>query len=265
MGVYPKADWSIGMKSQSEVERMLREIHVMVAQAATIPGNDNQVILNKNQLFEILERINLCMYDMMDQYEKKEKSKATAVRQVKMQTEEMLEDASKKAEDIYSASIMYSDDAIGRVIRILEDAQTSMDETVRKAQLLVEEEKSIVRMNQRELQEQLLEMQDSNLYKNLIEERRKKTENANPQNRAVTKELSKAVISHLQNSSKKTAGVMSEIKVNPEYFEKTGRSMNYGNTDAFSDEVKVEKADVKVNLDSEYFKRKQGGTNGEEK
>ena len=158
-----------------------------------------------------------------------------------------------------------TDDIIEVMTAVLEEAQTSMDETVRKAQLLVEEEKSIVRMNQRELQEQLLEMQDSNLYKNLIEERRKKTENANPQNRAVTKELSKAVISHLQNSSKKTAGVMSEIKVNPEYFEKTGRSMNYGNTDAFSDEVKVEKADVKVNLDSEYFKRKQGGTNGEEK
>ena len=164
------------MKSQSEVERMLREIHVMVAQAATIPGNDNQVILNKNQLFEILERINLCMYDMMDQYEITEKSKAKAVRQVKNQTDEMLEDASKKAEDIYSASIMYSDDAIGRVIKILEDAQLSMDETVRKAQLLVEEEKSIVRMNQRELQEQLLEMQDSNLYMNLIEEKRKKIE-----------------------------------------------------------------------------------------
>ena len=29
--------------------------------------------------------------------------------------------------------------------------------------------------------------------------------------------------------------------------------------------MKVEKAEVKVNLDSEYFKRKQGGTNGEEK
>lgn len=265
MGVYPKADWSIGMKSQSEVERMLREIHVMVAQAATIPGNDNQVILNKNQLFEILERINLCMYDMMDQYEITEKSKAKAVRQVKNQTDEMLEDASKKAEDIYSASIMYSDDAIGRVIKILEEAQLSMDETVRKAQLLVEEEKSIVRMNQRELQEQLLEMQDSNLYMNLIEEKRKKIEKLNLENRTVTKELSKAVISHLQSSGKRTAGVMSEIKVNPEYFEKTGKSMNYGDAGIFSDEVKVEKAEVKVNLDSEYFKRKQGGTNGEEK
>ena len=87
----------------------------------------------------------------------------------------------------------------------------------------------------------------------------------NLENRTVTKELSKAVISHLQSSGKRTAGVMSEIKVNPEYFEKTGKSMNYGDAGIFSDEVKVEKAEVKVNLDSEYFKRKQGGTNGEEK
>jgi len=253
------------MKSQSEVERMLREIHVMVAQAATIPGNENQVILNKNQLFEILERINLCMYDMMDQYEITEKSKAKAVRQVKNQTEVMLEDASKKAEDIYSASIMYTDDAIGRVIKILEDAQLSMDETVRKAQLLVEEEKSIVRMNQRELQEQLMEMQDSNLYLNLIEERRKKIDKLNLENRAITKELSKAVISHLQSSGSRVAGVMSEVKVNPEYYKKTGQSMNPDLGGAYPDEVKIEKAEVKVNLNSEYFKRKQGGTDGEER
>ena len=253
------------MKSQSEVERMLREIHVMVAQAATIPGNDNQVILNKNQLFEILERINLCMYDMMDQYEITEKSKAKAVRQVKDQTDVMLEDAGKKAEDIYSASIMYTDDAIGRVIKILEEAQLAMDETARKAQLLVEEEKSIVRMNQRELQEQLLEMQDSNLYRNLIEERRKKMDRIHLENRAVTKELSQTVISHLQNAGKKTGGVMSEIKVNPAYFQKTGQLMKDDFMNDFQDETKVEKAQVKVNLDSEYFKRKNGGTDGEER
>ena len=61
MEVYPKAEWSIGMNSQSEVEKMLREIHVMVAQGSTLAGNDKEIIINKNQLFAALEKINLCM------------------------------------------------------------------------------------------------------------------------------------------------------------------------------------------------------------
>ena len=193
MEVYPKVEWSIGMNSQSEVEKMLREIHVMVAQGSTLAGNDKEIIINKNQLFAALEKINLCMYDMMDQYELTEKSKGKAVLKVKDHTELMLEDASQKAEDIYSASIMYTDDAIGRVVRILDKAQESMDETMRKAQLLIEEEKSKIRKNQRELQEQLMEMQDGNLYLKLVEERRKTIEKIEEEKLTMTKELSREI------------------------------------------------------------------------
>lgn len=235
----PRSEWSKTMKSQSEVERMLREIHVMVAQGGVVAGDDDQVSLNKTQLFDALERINLCMYDMMDQYELTEKSKSKAVLKVKDQTDVLFEDASQKAEDIYSASIMYSDDAIGRVVRILEDAQTSMDETMRKAQWLVEEEKSIIRMNQRELQDQLMEMQDAKIYLNLIEERRRRTEIINTEKRVVTKELSRAVISQLQSASGKFPGM--------------------------GDDFKKEAVEVKVNLNSEYFRRKNGEKDGKAK
>ena len=239
MKVYSKADWSRTMKSQSEVERMLREIHVMVAQGGSVDGNEDQVILNKTQLFDALEKINLCMYDMMDQYELTEKSKSKAVLKVKDHTDVLLEDANQKAEDIYSASIMYSDDAIGRVVKILEDSQLAMDETLRKARWLVEEEKSIIRMNQRELQEQLMEMQDAKIYLNIIDERRRRNEIINTEKRFVTKELSKAVIAQLQSASGKIPG--------------------------FEEDFKKEVVEVKVNLDSEYFKRKNGDQNGKTK
>ena len=179
------------------------------------------------------------MYDMMDQYELTEKSKSKAVLKVKDHTDVLLEDANQKAEDIYSASIMYSDDAIGRVVKILEDSQLAMDETLRKARWLVEEEKSIIRMNQRELQEQLMEMQDAKIYLNIIDERRRRNEIVNTEKRIVTKELSKAVISQLQSASGKISG--------------------------FEEDFKKEAVEVKVNLDSEYFKRKNGDQNGKTK
>lgn len=236
MKVYPKPEWRRTMNSQSEIERMLREIHVMVVQGGSVAGDNDQVILNKTQLFQALEQINQCMYDMMDQYELTEKSKSKAVLKVKDHTDLMLEDANRKAEDIYSASIMYTDDAIGRVVKILEESQLAMDETMRKAQWLVEEEKSMIKMNQRELQDQLMEMQDANIYLNIIEDRRHRNEVINTEKRMVTKELSRAVISQLQTASTKFSGM--------------------------EDEFKKEAVEVKVNLDSEYFKRKNGDKNG---
>ena len=114
-----------------------------------------------------------------------------------------------------------------------------MDETLRKARWLVEEEKSIIRMNQRELQEQLMEMQDAKIYLNIIDERRRRNEIVNTEKRIVTKELSKAVIAQLQSAS--------------------------GKIPEFEEDFKKEAVEVKVNLDSEYFKRKNGDQNGKTK
>ena len=73
-----------------------------------------------------------------------------------------------------------------------------------------EEEKSKIRKNQRELQEQLMEMQDGNLYLKLVEERRKTIEKIEEEKLTMTKELSRAVTAHLEEASSRNFGMEDE-------------------------------------------------------
>lgn len=268
------------MSSEDKLEEILRGIHLMVAEAMPLNGVDNQIIIDKRVILEHLNRLNVAIYEIMDEYELTQQSRDRAERDARKQGEEIIHKAELRAEDVYAASMLYTNDALTRMQYIMQDVVDHFEKTASEAKELLAEERRTVRSNQSELKGQLQDLKDTEKYLRIIEESNKKIEREREeeQQRGRKKERSPY------------ADVKPEIKINPEYFEKIGAPLDEDGNPVIPEEEEVppesaisrfhklpirshfeddleilefpeeekpaEKAEVKVNLDSEYFRRK---------
>ena len=278
------------MSSQDKLEQILREIHVMIAEAQPLNGVDNQIIVDKRVVYEHLNRLNVAIYEIMDEYELTQQSRDRAERDARKHGEDIVHKADMQAEDVYAASILYTNDALSRMQYIMQDVIDHFEKSANEAKELLAEERRTVRANQSELKGQLQDLKDTEKYLRIIEETNKKIE----------REREEEQLRGKRKERSPYADVKAEIKVNPEYFERIGIPVDdegnpvlpgdeevppdsalsryhkpslksYFEDDLeiieFPEEEKpVQKADVKVNLDSEYFRkmRKERGNTDED-
>ena len=102
------------MSIQDKIERIIKQIHVLFSEGTVIPGEENKVIVDKTDIFPILEQLNLAIYELMDQYEATVRSRELAQRKSEKEGKELVERISQQTEDIYAASLIYTDDALIR-------------------------------------------------------------------------------------------------------------------------------------------------------
>ncbi len=199
------------MSSQDHLERALRDIHVLISKSESYGGN--KVIIDKNELFALIDRLNKSIYKIMEDYELTKASRDAAEREHKKKADKIVWDASRKAEDIYAASIMYTDETLGHIEEIIRDAGERIEALGRSMVKDMEEQRITVKENQLELKGQMQDLLDTEKYLSLIEERNKEIEKQ--------KLLS---ASRFVGSGEKSqfADVKAEIKINKEYFKNAG-------------------------------------------
>jgi hypothetical protein len=100
------------MGAQDRTEKVLRDMHVLFSKAQPYEGSTRNVIVDKRAMMDLLKELNECMYDMMEEHELTVKSRDKANREMQKQGDDIVFDATRKAEDIYAASIMYTDSAL---------------------------------------------------------------------------------------------------------------------------------------------------------
>ena len=98
-----------------KIEKILKEIHVLLAGCPSANESGSEVIVNKKEVFLLLERLNYAILEVMDAWEVNERSKEMAIQRVQKDAQKIIDDASKSAEEIYAASIIYSDDALNEL------------------------------------------------------------------------------------------------------------------------------------------------------
>lgn len=257
------------MSTQDKMERILKEVHLLISEGEPVPGNTEKVIIDKQKMFSTLEKLNLAVYEIMDQYEVTAQSRELAFRRSEKRSEELLERISSQAEDVYAASLIYTHDALNLVQNLMEKAISDSREIWRKLILDMENEKHQVHKDQAELREQLQDYKDSNKYLVMLEECNREREK---QEKKASGEPEKKIQNEAKHYSMRGAP---EIKVNPAYFHRRGMEVPgeetpvTGKTEAaaesseneFADITMVEGAktapvEVHVDLDSEYFKWK---------
>lgn len=233
------------MSAQDKTEQVLRELHIMFARSEVYDTATNRVIVDKKEALNLLQQLNVCIYELMEEHEMTKQSRDAAERECRRKRDEIVMDANRTAEDVYAGSVMYTDEALRRVQDIMQDAADSVKAVCDRMTAALEDEKTAVRKDQLELKSHLEDLRDTNKYMNLIEER----------NKQIAKERAKAKKEEEQETPH--AAVVPEIRINEEYFEKAGISLEEETPEELPEEKTEEvQAEIRVNLDAEYFKWK---------
>lgn len=199
------------MSSQDKLEKVLRDIHVLISRSEV--HSKDRIIVNKQEMFGLIDRLNSSIYEIMEEYELTKQSRDRAEREHKKQGDKIIWDASRKAEDIYAASVMYTDEALNHIQAIMEESTEQIREAQNAMIQDLEEKKQIVRANQLELKAQLQDLVDTEKYLSLIEERNKEIEREKRKNgRRFDQPKEKSQFED----------VKTEIHINREYFRKAG-------------------------------------------
>lgn len=249
------------MSAQDKTEQVLRDIHLMFANSEEYRADPSKVIVEKKKIIELLKRLNACIYELMDEYEMTQRGRDKAERDAKKSVEAIVKDANHKAEDVYAASVIYTDEALHRVQDIMQGTMDSLKDIFDKMNEELAEEKRNVSRNQSELKGHLQDLVDTDKYLKLIEDTNRQIER---EKRGGRKEIDPPAYT--------AQAAKPQIKMNPEYFERAGIPMAQeefaaDDTPPWQDAKISAAPEVTVNLDAEYFRWKQGesGTAAEEK
>lgn len=220
------------MSVQDKMEGILKEIHLQFAQGRTYEKDSTKVVVEKQKVFELLEQLNMAVYEAMDVYEVTNQKQELSERRSQKRGEEIIGKANQHADDIYAASIIYTDDALSRIQYIMEDANKSVERIFRKMNTQLSEEKEKIRENQFELKEQLRDFADTEKYLKVISELNQERE------KEVKERLEKSKGKKIANVGKMYSAIQPEIKINKAYFDQVGRHYDEsGNLEEQEDEV----------------------------
>lgn len=241
------------MSSQDRVERTLKDIHVMFAQCKSLDGQPNQVVVDRKKFLKLLDDLSHGIYDMMEEYEHTRDSRARGEAAFQKQGQQIIDNASQKAEDIYAASVLYSAETVGEVQKLIDQAGDSMNELFRSFRRELMGEKEKLGKNELELESQLQDLADTRLYQGMLEDiraeqRRRSEEEKSADSRERSEEFRK------RSQQVFNPVYSANVRVNEDYFSKAG--LDSGDAEPSLNAQKPEKPEVKINYDSPYFQRK---------
>lgn len=255
------------MGAQDNTEKVLRSLHVLLSKSEPYPKEPSKVIIDKQQVIDLLAELNTCIYQIMDEYELTIRSRDKAERDFHKKGDQIIWDASRKAEDIYAASVMYMDETLNRMQDIMQEADKKVGAIYQEIKEQMEKEEQELRTNKSELKGQLQDLVDTEKYLKIIEERNREIEKEKMEGRPEyeqEKREEKAIYANRQT----------DIKINQEYLDKLGLSVPeepVEEPEKVPDEPEVQapvmvedddeelkqlEAELRVNLDADYFKWK---------
>ena len=255
------------MGAQDNTEKVLRSLHVLLSKSEPYPKEPSKVIIDKQQVIDLLAELNTCIYQIMDEYELTIRSRDKAERDFHKKGDQIIWDASRKAEDIYAASVMYMDETLNRMQDIMQEADKKVGAIYQEIKEQMEKEEQELRTNKSELKGQLQDLVDTEKYLKIIEERNREIEKEKMEGRPEyeqEKREEKAIYANRQT----------DIKINQEYLDKLGLSVPEEPVEEpekvpeepevqapvmvedDDEELKQLEAELRVNLDADYFKWK---------
>ena len=220
------------MSSQDKLEKVLRDIHVLISRSESY--SQDRIIVNKQEMFGLIDRLNASIYEIMEEYELTKQSRDKAERE---QGDKIIWDASRKAEDIYAASVMYTDEALNHIQAIMDESTEQIRQVQNEMLKGLEEKKQIVRTNQLELKSQLQDLLDTEKYLSLIEER----------NKEIEREKEKHGRRFGQKEKSQFADVKTEIRINKEYFKNAGIDIEDEEDESTDTQTDISATDEKAN------------------
>ncbi len=194
-------------------EEALKKLHLLFAKAQ-IGTPDGLVLVDKQEAVGQLRELGECVNLMLQESEMTRESRQRGELEQKRSQETIIYNARRSAQDIYAASLMYTDQALTQIQRIIEEAADQMEGVILDMQDRMDYEKEVVHNNQFELRAQLQDLRDTDKYMRLIEEENIRIEREK-QSGEFTEEADRPSY----------ADVKPEIHINAAYFKQTGQEL----------------------------------------
>lgn len=251
------------MSPQDKVERVLKDLHIFFSRCESYQGKPDKVVVDRRQFLELLDRLNKGIFDMMDTYEHTRESRAKAELAFENKGKEMIADAEQKAEDVYAASVIYTANMLGEVQRMIDQANESINDVFVQFKRELRGKKEVVRSNELELESQLHDLADSKTYQDMLAEMRR--EQRKQHRIEDLKKMQQEAEYPSGGEQIYTPAINADVKVNEAYFAQQGISLADAKAGYIpTPTAKVAEApEVKINLESEYFKRKAAAEQAE--
>ena len=215
------------MSARENTEDVLRRIHILFSKAEPYQTSTRRVVVDKVELMDLLKQLNTCIYDMMEEYEMTQQSHDRAERDMKKKAEDIVFDARKDADDIYAASIMYTDRALKNIQDSMDDTVSNLEHLLLQMKTQIEHQKNEVHDNQLDLRARLQDMVDSDKYFRLIQDENLRLQKEKEAQEAQSRNASKMKNGSLDAADSKNASsedsdnpykdIVPEIHINPAY------------------------------------------------
>lgn len=161
-----------------KIEGILKKIHVLFARCEEYNGSTDRVIISKKEMFDILEELNVALYQVLDQYEATSRSKEKARLEMERMANDIISDARKSAEDVNAASLMYTDTMLEELRAVVDNTARNVTDELRDLRIALDERMALLNTNKDEVRKKLQELHDSDFYVEALDRKRKEDEAA---------------------------------------------------------------------------------------
>ena len=153
-----------------KIEEILRAIHVLFSKGEMYHESPDKVVLSKREMFALLEQLNYAVVEVMDRYEATTRSKEKARKEWEAESQKIVQAANREAEDIYAASILYTDGALNEFTNIVDNTRQRLRDEYAYFEECMNQQLEQVRSNQAELLERLQLLAQNKKYLDIINE-----------------------------------------------------------------------------------------------
>lgn len=152
-----------------DLEQIMRKIHVLFAKCEPYgEEKENKIIVSKKEVFRLLEQLNYAVVELMDRYEGTAESRERGLGDYRRKGDKIIEEAQSGAEDVYAASLIYTDNMIYELEDVLAEARENLKSEYARMEKRLDEQARILTTNQEEIKEQLQAMSQGDKYLNII-------------------------------------------------------------------------------------------------
>jgi len=163
---------------QEDLERIMKRIFLLVSNCKESEYSKEDIIVPKARLFALLEELNYAVYDMMEKYEATAASRDRAMADQEHKMAQVKEDAERRAEDTYAASLLCARDMLLEMQRVTEKMCQGIRKEYDIAMKDCEDRLKFIHENEESTVDQIRSMTESKKYLRLIEQQNREKDEA---------------------------------------------------------------------------------------
>lgn len=153
-----------------KLEQAMKKIHIYLANCKESAYSSEDLIVSKKRIFSLLEELNYAVYDAMEEYEVTVAARDRGIAQAERMATDIKDEALLRADEIHASSLLFTQEAIFDLKKILEETQNSIRKEYEVMLMNCAERLNYLEQDSMEIMSQLQTKADAKVYLHMIED-----------------------------------------------------------------------------------------------